>query len=176
MLHHFWFIRLLPIIWPLFWCQCFDTDRYKPKGQKYYPDQNWKKDLHRQKHTITRTGNLGKMEHSWSACLGSFAHSSPHIGKLQDGQQYSPVTGLRMKLVSIFYISRFFWTPEACEATGGGVMSWPYCCWLVWEHLVRIISNTNKLLFNHSLFCLSDSLFLSHFFSFSPVREVWYRD
>ena len=57
-------------------------------------------------HTLTRkqierpSGNLGKMEHSWSACLGSFAHSSPHIGKLHDGQQYSPVTGLRKKLVS----------------------------------------------------------------------------
>ena len=75
---------------------------------------------------------------------------------------------------------QIFWTPEACEATGDGVVSWPNCCWLVWEHLVRIISNTNKSLFNHFLFCLSDSLFLSlllsHFFSFSPVREVWYRD
>ena len=56
-------------------------------------------------HTVTRkqlqrpSGNLGKMEHSWSACLGSFAHSSPHIGKLHDGQQYSPVTGLRKMLV-----------------------------------------------------------------------------
>ena len=48
------------------------------------------------------------MEHSWSACLGSFAHSSPHIGKLHDGQQYSPVTGLSRKLVS----SQFFTFPE----------------------------------------------------------------
>ena len=64
-----------------------------------------KKDLHRQKHTITHTGNLGKMEHSWSACLGSFAHSSPHIGKLHDGQQYSPVTGLRKMLVSQTFLT-----------------------------------------------------------------------
>ena len=37
---------------------------------------------------------LGKTEHSWSACMGSLAHSSPHIGKLQEGQQNSPETGL----------------------------------------------------------------------------------
>ena len=50
------------------------------------------------------------MEHSWSACLGSFAHSSPHIGKLHDGQQYSPVTGLRKMLVSqpLFTFPDFF--------------------------------------------------------------------
>ena len=32
---------------------------------------------------------------------------------------------------TILDLSRFFLKPEACQATGGGVVSWPNCCWLV---------------------------------------------
>ena len=170
MLHHFWSIRLLLIIWPLYWSQGFDTDRYKVPEILYCSNLKMiftQTQTHN--HTVTRkqiqrpSGNLGKMEHSWSACLGSFAHSSPHIGKLHDGQQYSPVTGLRKKLVSppLLTFSDFIWTPEACEATGGGVVSWPNCCWLVWEHLVRIISTTNYSLKSLSIVSLWLSLSLS---------------